>query len=647
MDSAGAEPQTEEPAPLLNDVLTEELVHTVLGFLEAPALARAAATCTLWARIAREDSLWRPLCHRDFRCKQYAHAFAAALAPSAAAAAAAGGGSGEQQQRHVYRNAYGRILADSLCGSLDTLVRTDSWFRSTCNSVDSLGFGDHDTPTVCNLHWRMRFTRVAGGGPESRACRFKPDPPDADGTVPHDSGMLELAGYPDLTWQFQQIDLEDGGSDVVMMIHNFPPHEVFRRAHRPGPTSITDEELPGMPPRQEPHRSAGNWGWVIRNSNVTFWTYDPALIERATAQKDLGNDHYRSGAHAAARQAYGECLELLSANLLGASHEEWRAALLAHVRALAERDMHTFAEETMVGDAKDPVAFLERVAPSEAGSFWTGFRWSRVLGVNRPGETVHPRTFREECDAYIELLTDEERILHATALANYAMAAIATLRDAGMSELIWRHAQDQHVANFDTDPDSHESATPVAPCIYVKLLLSGAAEPMTLALAVDCSSPDAPRMGKHTTIGQVKTLIADAEGIAVLPQGVPVEHQRVYFGGVWLDDDDRTLHDYNIQIDETGGTYGERGRSGFLRTKLLQVVDTRQPTALDSLGVAASSSAEQFLDESSPMAKLAQDAWLACVQVMEMYKLLGDECTLPLALHKKVCENPLPSHHSV
>jgi hypothetical protein len=52
------------------------------------------------------------------------------------------------------------------------------------------------------------------------------------------------------------------------------------------------------------------------------------------------------------------------------------------------------------------------------------FRWGRDV----PTRAIEPTTLEEEENAYVELLSDEARELHATALSNYAAAAIASLR---------------------------------------------------------------------------------------------------------------------------------------------------------------------------------------------------------------------------
>ena len=53
-----------QPPLLLTDVLTDELLLQILGFLEAEELARAALACKPLARLCREDELWPPLCRR-------------------------------------------------------------------------------------------------------------------------------------------------------------------------------------------------------------------------------------------------------------------------------------------------------------------------------------------------------------------------------------------------------------------------------------------------------------------------------------------------------------------------------------------------------------------------------------------------------
>mgnify|MGYP004207050105 CR=1 FL=1 len=91
-----------------------------------------------------------------------------------------------------------------------------------------------------------------------------------------------------------------------------------------------------------------------------------------------------------------------------------------------------------------------------------------------------------------------------------------------------------------------------------------------------------------------------------------------------------TLEDWAIQVDTSpcfGGVYSERGRAAFMWTKLLHVVDARNPDR----------AAMEFLDERTPSSLLAQDAWLACAQVIEMFRLLDAFSTLQeRALYKKV-----------
>ena len=53
----------------------------------------------------------------------------------------------------------------------------------------------------CVLIFARLLHRAAGGGPESRACCFKPAEDDG---VSASGGMLELAGYPDLSWEFRR-----------------------------------------------------------------------------------------------------------------------------------------------------------------------------------------------------------------------------------------------------------------------------------------------------------------------------------------------------------------------------------------------------------------------------------------------------------
>ena len=115
----------------------------------------------------------------------------------------------------------------------------------------------------------------------------------------------------------------------------------------------------------QPLSHSGDWGWIIRNDNVIFWTHYPALVAAATAQKDIGNTNYRSGAHKAARANYLECLELLGANPIGYPHLEWRHAVLCRVRARGE--------EMMARESRD--------WPEAWSNFWEAFRWNRTLAA--------------------------------------------------------------------------------------------------------------------------------------------------------------------------------------------------------------------------------------------------------------------------
>ena len=209
--AAEAPPAALQPAPPLvdlMDVLLDELLLKVLACLDAEDLAQAALACAALARLCRKDELWAPLCRLAWGSKQCAHAFADALAAGEA------------------RNAYGLVLRDSWkADTYNTLVVEGSWFRTLCDRTgEALGF-ERDLPTVCNLHWRMRFTQQAGGGgsSDSRPCTFKPA--ESDG-VTASSGMLELSDYPDLSWSFKRAGGANPGfvsGEVIMMVHDFPP----------------------------------------------------------------------------------------------------------------------------------------------------------------------------------------------------------------------------------------------------------------------------------------------------------------------------------------------------------------------------------------------------------------------------------------
>jgi hypothetical protein len=148
---------------------------------------------------------------------------------------------------------------------------------------------------------------------------------------------------------------------------------------------------------------------------------------------------------------------------------------------------------------------------------------------------------------YFTLRTSEELVLHVTALANFAMAAIATLRDAGMDpggEEPWGVGADFYARLKVAGAD--------APCLHIKVhraatapaadVGEGAATGATAARAdIVQLAVDAGR-GAGTTIGAVKQMI---EGVA----GVPADQQLVFYGGLPLDDDAQSLEHYAIKLD--------------------------------------------------------------------------------------------------
>ena len=109
--------------------------------------------------------------------------------------------------------------------------------------------------------WRLRF-REPGGGVQVRevppkGCRFLAD------------GMFRLEGFPPMEWSVA----EDGGAVVIS---NFPPHRVQRRAHY-------------------------DHGWTLENKNVILWSVDEMSPHwarmsgrhAAAAAKLSGNRHAR------------------------------------------------------------------------------------------------------------------------------------------------------------------------------------------------------------------------------------------------------------------------------------------------------------------------------------------------------------------
>jgi hypothetical protein len=191
-----------------------------------------------------------------------------------------------------------------------------------------------------------------------------------------------------------------------------------------------------------------------------------------------------------------------------------------------------------------------------------------------------------------------------------------------MSDELWRAS-----AGFD-----YEAAVP-GPCIYLKMHRAGAGSKTVPLMVVSprrwaqlqAGEMDEDGSWARTTVGQVKALIAET-------QGIPEDQQWIYFGGAllaappsapescaeaeflrriragwdplwetWFSETDpedldmgNTLGNCAIEIDR--GAYSERGRAAFVWTKLLHVVDARDPDR----------AAMEFLDERSPSSLLAQ-----------------------------------------
>ena len=139
--------------------------------------------------------------------------------------------------------------------------------------------------------WRLRF-REPGGGVQvrevpPRACRFLSD------------GMFRLEGFPPMEWSVA----EDGGAVVIS---NFPPHRVQRRAHY-------------------------DHGWTLENKNVILWSVDEMSPQWARM----------SGRHAAA-----------AARLSGNRHAREARALLMRGGAFERAGRHDRAR----------IAFMDALA---------------------------------------------------------------------------------------------------------------------------------------------------------------------------------------------------------------------------------------------------------------------------------------------
>eukprot|EP01126_Amoeba_proteus_P004435 TRINITY_DN11482_c0_g1_i2.p1 TRINITY_DN11482_c0_g1~~TRINITY_DN11482_c0_g1_i2.p1 ORF type:complete len:296 (+),score=34.23 TRINITY_DN11482_c0_g1_i2:56-943(+) len=118
---------------------------------------------------------------------------------------------------------------------------------------------------LCSSVWKFRFTEITGGdlNMEIIDVRFHP-------------GHLTVTGYPPLSWRIE-------GS--LILIDDFPPHHITRNLH--------------------------DWGYVMQNSHVVFWTVDTELFNKAVKWKDEGNVAFRGRNLEEARNCYLKALEIV------------------------------------------------------------------------------------------------------------------------------------------------------------------------------------------------------------------------------------------------------------------------------------------------------------------------------------------------
>ena len=210
------------------------------------------------------------------------------------------------QRLHTWRQGVGRLenegppLHERRVLAMDNVPWRDRYLRERADLTRTAITRDD----LVAHSWRLCF-REPGGGVQVRevppkGCRFLSD------------GMFRLEGFPPMEWSVA----EDGGAVVIS---NFPPHRVQRRAHY-------------------------DHGWTLENKNVILWSVDEMSPQWARM----------SGRHAAA-----------AARLSGNRHAREARALLMRGGAFERAGRHDRARiafEDAVAHAGGTLASLPMCA---------------------------------------------------------------------------------------------------------------------------------------------------------------------------------------------------------------------------------------------------------------------------------------------
>eukprot|EP01052_Picozoa_sp_SAG31_P019185 SAG31_NODE_1389_length_8545_cov_3.081103_5_plen_437_part_00 len=346
------EASAEREVPRLES-LAEELLVQILRQCSPQELCRVAQTCKLLLRFSCEPALWRPLCRALQQSKQNANEYLNTSSARLETLAAVD-------------------EADDADSSADQSGDSANWKQIYQVALSDSQRRDINEATLIGMRWKMRFTMAAGGDSyqESRDCVFG------------SNKRMMLDGYPPLPWSLQKHAAGDGSEpEVHLVIADFPPHSVWRRSFRPGLNSIA-----GLP--KCPRRYSGDWGWIIRNPNVTIWSYDPAMAKRAHDQKEYGNELFKARKFEEAAASYGMCLETLGANPLGCSYMEWRGWIIDRMIQRAHADFRK-----LVAAPDHKASEWDRKSTE---SFWTSFRWRRDVATRAPEDMMSTTLGRQE-----------------------------------------------------------------------------------------------------------------------------------------------------------------------------------------------------------------------------------------------------------
>eukprot|EP00293_Proteomonas_sulcata_P019809 CAMPEP_0184305032 /NCGR_PEP_ID=MMETSP1049-20130417/14406_1 /TAXON_ID=77928 /ORGANISM="Proteomonas sulcata, Strain CCMP704" /LENGTH=457 /DNA_ID=CAMNT_0026617003 /DNA_START=115 /DNA_END=1488 /DNA_ORIENTATION=+ len=300
--SEGAEGQRQawseqiESESLIERILPEELLSRSLAHLDWISLCHISAVSRRFRRRGAGSDLWFRICQEEWNQRQLHFHITQRILPSIL------GGSPDFDEYALLRRntkahdvqgceevkdspAEGAERVPGVLGAERSREKEVDWkaaFRAVYLDRTRTRITAEETK---GMRWCFRFTAQAGGHSSQPVplvifTDSLVDSNEDDGEK--EGGALLLPGYPALPWHIQGEEEVGSGSRVV--IANFPPHWVKRTA---------------------------DWGFIIGNENVLFWTHDVRLTESSNVLMELGDTLFKKEDYRGARESYHAALNKL------------------------------------------------------------------------------------------------------------------------------------------------------------------------------------------------------------------------------------------------------------------------------------------------------------------------------------------------